>query len=107
MPVGNINDIGLEVIVGGKNHGDRYRIKNNVITMVHRHIHGSLVNIFTKTITDTGEGYLSNSYTSQYLDPDSGNPLSGKNYFVKDGDVLFFRVNPWPQSSHTKVDQNS
>jgi len=28
--------------------------------------------------------------------------VEGKNYFVKDGDVLFFRVNPWPQSSHAK-----
>jgi len=27
--------------------------------------------------------------------------VEGKDYFVKDGDVLFFRVNPWPQSSHT------
>ena len=27
--------------------------------------------------------------------------LEGKDYLVKDGDVLFFRVNPWPNSSHT------
>ena len=27
--------------------------------------------------------------------------LEGKDYLVKDGDVLFFRVNPCPNSSHT------
>ena len=27
--------------------------------------------------------------------------IEGKDYFVKDGDVLFFRVNPWPKFSHT------
>ena len=27
--------------------------------------------------------------------------LEGKDYLVKDGDVLFFRVNPWPNSFHT------
>ena len=27
--------------------------------------------------------------------------IEGKDYIVKDGDVLFFRVNPWPYSLHT------
>jgi hypothetical protein len=69
---GNTNTIGTEVIVGGKNTGDLYRIKNDVVTMVHRHIHGTVVTIFTESTTDTGSGYLSHKYTSQYSDPASG-----------------------------------
>ena len=29
--------------------------------------------------------------------------IEGKDYKVKDGDVLHFRVNPWPDSFHTKI----
>ena len=75
--VGNITDVGLEVLVGGKNLGDKYIIKDNIIKMVHRHIHGSLVNIFTIDTLDTGNGYLSSIYTSQYLEPFSNNPKTG------------------------------
>ena len=45
---GDTDAVGLEVIVGGKNAGDRYRIKDSVVTMVHRHIHGTVVTIFTR-----------------------------------------------------------
>jgi hypothetical protein len=38
---GDTDAVGTEVIVGGKNTGDRYRIKGDVVTMVHRHIHGT------------------------------------------------------------------
>jgi hypothetical protein len=60
------------VIVGGKNKGDRYRIKNNMVTMVYRHIHGTVVTIFTESTTDTGSGYLSRTYSSSYSDPETG-----------------------------------
>jgi len=33
--------------------------------------------------------------------------LEGKDYVVKDGDVLNFRFNTWPKSSHAEVDQRS
>jgi hypothetical protein len=79
---GDTNEIGLEVIVGGKNSGDRYRIKNNVVTMVHRHIHGTVVTIFTESTTDTGSGYLSRSYTSEYSDPVSGENKGGISRFT-------------------------
>ncbi len=72
---GEINDMGTEIIVGGKNKGDRYRVKDNKINLVYRHIHGSLINIETKTTIDTGHGYLSNMYSSQYLDPKTKNPI--------------------------------
>ena len=69
---GDITDEGLEVLIGGKGEGDRYRIKNDVVTMVHRHIHGTVVTIHTGSTTDTGSGYLSRHYSSQYSDPASG-----------------------------------
>ena len=62
---GDTNEIGSEIIVGGKNKGDRYRVKNDVVTMVYRHIHGNLIIILTKDVTHTGTGYLSKSYSSQ------------------------------------------
>ncbi len=82
--IGNTNDVGLEIIVGGSNKGDKYRIKDNIVTMVYRNIHGSLINIFTTKTIDTGDGYLSNLYTSQYLDPVNGMPIKGKSNFVDD-----------------------
>lgn len=78
---GDTDDVGTEVIVGGKNAGDRYRIKDNVVTMVHRHIHGTVVTIFTKSITETGQGYLSHTYTSQYSDPGTGVSKGGETHF--------------------------
>jgi hypothetical protein len=29
--------------------------------------------------------------------------LEGKEYIVKDGDILNFRFNTWPQSFHAKI----
>jgi hypothetical protein len=78
---GDTDAVGTEVIVGGKNAGDRYRIKDNVVTMVHRHIHGTVVTIFTKSITETGQGYLSHTYTSQYSDPSTGESRGGETHF--------------------------
>ena len=78
---GDTDEVGTEVIVGGKSAGDRYRIKDNVVTMVHRHIHGTVVTIFTESITETGQGYLSHAYSSQYSDPATGAPRGGKTHF--------------------------
>ena len=71
----------MEVLVGGKSKGDSYRIKDDVVTMVNRHMHGSLINILTKEIKDTGKGYLSISYNSQYFDPVSKLPRFGKCFY--------------------------
>ena len=67
--------------MGGKGEGDRYRIKNDVVTMVHRHIHGTVVTIHTGSTTDTGAGYLSHTYTSQYADPATGEARGSENQF--------------------------
>ena len=79
---GETDSVGTEVIVGGKGEGDRYRIKDDVVTMVHRHIHGTVVTIFTTAVTDTGSGYLSKTYTSQYTDPASGEARGGRSSFT-------------------------
>jgi len=97
---GDSNDIGLEVIVGGKNTGDRYRINNDVVTMVHRHIHGTVVTIYTTSVTETGAGYLSHTYTSQYSDPATGAPRGGINSFT-DTFVALPDGGPWVLAERT------
>ena len=91
---GDTDDVGTEVIVGGKGEGDRYRIKDDVVTMVHRHIHGTVVTIFTESVTHTGSGYLSRTYTSQYSDPASGAPRGGMSRFT-DTFVPLVEGGPW------------
>ena len=91
---GDTDAVGTEVIVGGKNAGDRYRIKDDVVTMVHRHIHGTVVTIFTESTIDTGNGYLSRSYTSRYADPATGAAKGGKSRFT-DTFVPLTEAGPW------------
>jgi hypothetical protein len=62
----------IEVLVGGKSEGDRYKVRNNEVCMVHRHIHGIVVTINTFSSHHTGEGYLSHRYDSVYHDPKTG-----------------------------------
>ena len=59
---------GIEMIVSGKNEGDKYRVRDNCINMVYRHIHGTIIEIYVEEFFDTGEGFLSKKYTSQQLD---------------------------------------
>jgi Protein of unknown function (DUF3386) len=87
-------DTGLEIAVGGRNAGDRYRIANDVVTMVHRHIHGTVVTIHTEEITETGSGYLSRRYSSRYSDPASGEPKGPVQHFV-DTFVPLGKGGPW------------
>ena len=103
---GDTNEIGAEIIVGGKNEGDKYRVKNNVVTMVYRHIHGNLIVIHTKDVTHTGNGYLSKSYSSQYLDPISKKDLKGKSFY-KDAFIPLFKGGPWVLSSRSIHQESS
>lgn len=91
---GSTTDEGLEVLIGGKGEGDRYRIKDRVVTMVHRHIHGTVVTIHTGSTTDTGSGYLSRTYTSQYADPSTGEARGGLSRF-EDTFVPLETRGPW------------
>ena len=104
--LGDINETGSEVIVGGKNKGDKYRVKNDVVTMVYRHIHGNLIIILTKDVTHTGNGYLSKIYSSQYLDPISKKDLKGKSFY-KDTFVPLFKDGPWVLSSRSIHQESS
>ena len=65
----NESEDGTEMIVSGKNEGDKYRVKNNFINMVYRKIHGIIIEIFVQEFFDTGSGFLSKRYTSQQIDP--------------------------------------
>ena len=65
------SESGIEMIVSGKNEGDKYRVKNNCINMVYRKIHGIIIEIFVQEFFDTGKGFLSKKYTSQQIDPNT------------------------------------
>ncbi len=65
------SEIGIEMMVSGKNEGDRYIVKNNCINMVYRKIHGIIIEIFVQEFFDTGNGFLSRKYTSQQIDPNT------------------------------------
>jgi len=62
---------GIEMIVSGKNKGDKYRVKNDCINMVYRKIHGTIIEIFVEEFFDTGIGSLSKKYSSQQIDPNT------------------------------------
>ncbi len=97
---GDHNQTGLEVIVEGKNKGDKYRIKDNIVTMVYRHIHGRLITILTEKVIHTGNGYLSKNYSSQYLDPISNNPIKGKTHY-SDIFLPLYEGGPWVLTSRS------
>lgn len=71
----------VELIMGGKSEGDRYKVRNNEVCLVHRNIHGVFVTINTFSSHDTGEGYLSHRYDSVYHDPKTGEQKGGKSLF--------------------------
>jgi hypothetical protein len=74
-------DGAVEIIMGGKAKGDKYRVKNDEVVLVHRHIHGVVVTINTYSTHDTGEGYLSYRYDSIYHDPQTGEQKGGLSDF--------------------------
>ena len=71
----------VELLMGGKSEGDRYKVRNDEVCLVHRHIHGVVVTINTFSSQDTGEGYLSHRYDSVYHDPKTGEQQGGKSLF--------------------------
>ncbi|MFN7659280.1 MAG: DUF3386 domain-containing protein, partial [Dolichospermum sp.] len=72
----------VEIFVGGKSEGDKYKVRNNEVCHVHRLIHGTFVTIDTFTSHDTGAGYLSHTYNSVYHDPETGAQKGGKSDFT-------------------------
>jgi Protein of unknown function (DUF3386) len=71
----------IEILMPEKPMGDRYKLRNNEVCHVHRHLHGIMVTIDTFSSHDTGEGYLSHRYDSIYADPETGEIKSGKIVF--------------------------
>jgi hypothetical protein len=79
---GATDDTGaIEIFLGGKSSGDKYKLRNNEVCMVHRHIHGIVVTINTFSSHDTGTGYLSHRYDSIYADPQTGEIKGEKTTF--------------------------
>ena len=92
--VGNTNEHGTEVLVGGKSEGDSYRINKSFFSMVHRNIHGKIVTIYTEKIIDTSSGYLSERYNSQYSDKLTSEVIS-KKYYFSDEFIPLDKNGPW------------
>ena len=79
---GNTDETGaVEILMGGKAEGDRYKVRDNEVCLVHRHIHGVVVTINTFSSHDTDEGYLSHRYDSVYNDPQTGEQKGVKSLF--------------------------
>ncbi len=72
----------VEILVGGKAEGDKYKVRNNEVSHVHRLIHGTFVTIDTFSSHQTGEGYLSHTYDSVYHDPTTGQQKGGRSEFT-------------------------
>lgn len=72
----------VEIFVGGKSEGDRYKVRDREVSLVHRHIHGVVVTINTFSSHDTGEGYLSHQYDAVYHDPKTGEQKGGRSEFT-------------------------
>ncbi len=72
----------VEILVGGKSDGDKYKVRNNEVSHVHRLIHGTFVTIDTFSSHNTGEGYLSHTYDSVYHDPKTGEQKGGRSQFT-------------------------
>jgi hypothetical protein len=62
--------------------------------MVHRHIHGMVVTIYTHSVTETGQGYLSHTYSSQYSDPATAASKGGESQF-EDTFIPLREGGPW------------
>lgn len=78
---GETDDSGaVTVLVGGAATGDRYKVHNNIVSLVHRHIHGTVVTINVLSTFNTGEGYLPVDYESFYTKPNANEPDSPKQY---------------------------
>ncbi|TBR60353.1 DUF3386 domain-containing protein [Mastigocladus laminosus UU774] len=71
----------VEIILGGKSVGDKYKVRNNIVSLVHRHIHGVVVTINTFSVHETAEGYLPHTYDSVYHDPQTGEQKGGRSEF--------------------------
>ena len=94
------SESGVEMIVSGKNDGDKYRVKNDCINMVYRKIHGTIIEIFVEEFFHTGIGALSKKYSSQTIDPNTLKAKSQKLEYV-DEFINIGEENHWILNSRT------
>ena len=94
------SESGIEMIVSGKNKGDKYRVKNDCINMVYRKIHGTIIEIFVEEFFDTGFGFLSKKYTSKQINPTTLEPSSQKLEY-KDEFINVDKKDCWILNSRT------
>ena len=91
------SESGIEMIVSGKNQGDKYRVKNDCINMVYRKIHGTIIEIFVEEFFHTGIGSLSKKYSSQSIDPDTlkirSQKLEYEDEFINIGEQDYWILN--------------
>lgn len=79
---GNTDETGaVEILLNDNPQGDRYKVRDNEVCMVHRHIHGVVVTINTFSTQHTEQGYLSHRYDSVYHDPKTGEQKGGISQF--------------------------
>ena len=96
----NNSENGVEILITGKNDGDKYRVKDGLINMVYRKIHGIIIEIFVQEFLDTGVGFLSKKYTSQQIDPITLKKSSPK-YSYEDNFINIGPKNVWLLNSRT------
>ena len=91
------SESGIEMMVSGKNQGDKYRVKNECINMVYRKIHGTIIEIFVEEFFDTGKGFLSKKYSTQSIDPNTlkakSQKLQYEDEFIKIGEKDYWILN--------------
>ena len=91
------SESGIEMIVSGKNQGDKYKVKNGCINMVYRKIHGTIIEIFVEEFFHTGIGSLSKKYSSQSIDPDTlkarSQKLEYEDEFINIGEEDYWILN--------------
>ena len=91
------SESGIEMLVSGKNNGDKYRVKNDQINMVYRKIHGTIIEIFVEEFLDTGLGFLSKKYSSQQINSDTlkanSQKLEYEDKFIKIGKEDYWILN--------------
>ena len=75
-------DGAVEILVGGAGEGNSYKVKDNTVSFVNRKIRDKVVNINTLKTFNTDEGYLSAEYESFYIDPATGDTVTGITKFT-------------------------
>ena len=90
---------GIQMIVTGKNEGDKYRVKDGSINMVYRRMHGVVFEIYVEKFIDTKKGLLSKKYSSTQLDEKTLKPISERLYY--DDEFLNIGNDFWVLSSRT------